>query len=99
MVKAEMIKVKISNLKEVFPHKLVHTAKNGARYDFTGSESTEIKLSAKTTKKDYKVCPQVIGQPSKKKFCEHFELEVSSTNEQIKEYIVVNIVKLLKKYF
>lgn len=99
MVKAENLKDKISNLKEVFPHKIIHTAKNGARYDFTGSESSEIKLSAKTTKKDYKVCPQVIGQPSKKKFCEHFELDISSTNEQIKEYIIVNIVKLLKKYF
>jgi len=99
MMKAEIIKDKIHNLKEIFPHKLVHTAKNGARYDFTGSESSEIKLSAKTTKKDYKVCPQVIGQPSKKKFCEHFNIDVSLTSEQLKEYIVTNIEKLLQSYF
>lgn len=100
MLKAELIKDKIVNLKEVFPHKLIHTAKNGARYDFTGAaDSNEIKLSAKTTKKDYKVCPQVIGQPSKKKFCEHFGVDTLSSNDQIKEYIVANIEKLLKSYF
>ena len=99
MLKAELLKDKIINLKTAFPHKIIHTAKNGARYDFTGADSTEIKLSAKTTKKDFKVCPQVIGQPSKKKFCEHFEIDISLTSEQIKEYIVTNIEKLLKTYF
>ena len=100
MLKAELIKDKIINLKEIFPYKLIHTAKNGARYDFTGAaDSNEIKLSAKTTKKDYKVCPQVIGQPSKKKFCEHFGVDTLSSNDQIKEYIVANIEKLLQSYF
>jgi hypothetical protein len=99
MLKAEMLKDRIANLKEVFEYKIIHTAKNGARYDFTGADSSEIKLSAKTTKKDYKVCPQVIGQPSKKKFCEHFGLDLLITTDQIKEYIVTNIEKLLKTYF
>ena len=99
MLKAELLKDKIHNLKFAFPHKIIHTAKNGARYDFTGTESHDIKLSAKTTKKDYKVCPQVIGQPSKKKFCEHFIIDVSLTSEQLKQYIVTNIEKLLQTYF
>lgn len=100
MLKAELIRDKMLNLKLVFPHALIHTAKNGARYDFTGEDdSQDIKLSAKTTKKDYKVCPQVIGQPSKKKFCEHFVIDTSSTNEQVKEYIQLNVKKILKDYF
>jgi len=99
MLKAELLKDKISNLKEIFPHNLIHTAKNGSRYDFTAANSSEIKLSAKTTKKDFKVCPQVIGQPSKKKFCEYFGIDISLTSEQLKEYIVANIKKLLKTYF
>lgn len=99
MEKAELLKNKLFNLSKVFPYKLIHTAKKGSRYDFTAIDNPDIKLSAKTTKKDYKICPQVIGQPSKKKFCEHFELDNSITIEQIKEYIVENIEKLLKTYF
>lgn len=98
MVKAHQLREKLLNLKVAFHHILIHTAKNGARYDFTGIDSTDIKLSAKTTKKDFKICPQVIGQPSKKKFCEHFGVDTSSTNEQVKEYIVMNIEKLLTEY-
>ena len=97
MLKAEQLRDKMTHLKEGFPHTLVHTAKNGARYDFTGEG--DIKLSAKTTKKDFKVCPQVIGQPSKKKFCEHFGIDTLMTNDQIKDYIQVNIKNLLKDYF
>jgi len=64
-------------------------------------------LSAKTTKKDGKVCPQVIGQPSKKKFCEYFgiisELKNDTNNiiydlEQIKKYIETNIKTMLQIY-
>jgi hypothetical protein len=56
-------------------------------------------LSAKTTKKDGKVCPQVIGQPSKKKFCEFFQLTTPVTTEQIKGYIESNIQTMLYRYF
>ena len=98
MDNALFLKDKILNLKKMFPHKLIHTAKNGSRYDFTGEQFPEISLSAKTTKKDGKVCPQVIGQPSKKKFCEFFEIDILYDLEQIKEYIVNNVKKLLETY-
>jgi len=101
MEKAESIKHKIQNLKILFPHKLLHTAKNGARYDFTGQDNDSIKLSAKTTKNrnGIKVCPQVIGQPSKRKFCEFFEIDLNITIPEIKEYIINNIKDMLKVYF
>jgi len=100
MLKAEEIREKIENLRTLFPYSLRHTAEKGNQYDFRGAELPEIKLSAKSTKKDGKVCPQVIGQPSKKKFCQHFDdIDQTSTLEQIKEYIQANLPKLLKKYF
>jgi hypothetical protein len=99
MEDAEKLKDRLTNLTNVFPHKLKHTAKNGSQYDFTGEEDETIKLSAKTTKKDGKVCPQVIGQPSKKKFCEFFNVDINFTLEQIKEYIEANVDKMLNIYF
>ena len=97
---AQKITARIVKLKDVFPHNLTHSAKNGSQYDFTGAEDTAIRLSAKTTKKDGKVCPQVIGQPSKKKFCDFFGLDQALTLEQIKQYIENgNVASMLSVYF
>ena len=54
-----------------------HLAQNGNKYDFTCINDTTISLSAKTSKKDGKVCPQVIGQPSRKNFCEFTNFVIS----------------------
>jgi hypothetical protein len=75
-----------------------HSAKAGGRYDFTDSVLEERCLSAKTTKGADKVCPQVIGQPTKKRFCEAFGLPAASTNDDIKTYIEANIPQMLVKY-
>jgi hypothetical protein len=99
MEEADKLKDRILPLAEVFPHKLKHTAKNGSQYDFTGLDDDSIKLSAKTTKKDGKVCPQVIGQPSKKKFCEFFGLDLNYTLDQIKSHIESNVDEMLNIYF
>jgi hypothetical protein len=95
---ANLIKNKLVNLKNVFPYKIKHIAKNGSRYDFVSLDDANVYLSAKTTKKNGKVCPQVIGQPSKKKFCQYFNLDVSYDNEQIKNYIQNNVENLLAIY-
>ena len=68
------------------------------QYDFESVDDNTIHLSAKTTKKDGKVCPQVIGQPSKKKFCEYFEIDLNYSIDQIKEYIINNVYRLLGVY-
>lgn len=81
----------------IFPYKLKHIASKGNKYDF-GSDDGQIYLSAKTTKKDAKVCPQVIGQPTKKKFCEFFNIESGYSLEQIKQYIQTNTISLLDTY-
>ena len=96
---AEKVKDKIKEMKNIFPQNITHTAEKGARYDFTCSNSEGLYLSAKSTKKGDKVCPQVIGQPSKKKFCQHFGLDNSITINEIKTYIQENIRNMLQKYF
>ena len=62
-------------------------------------ESNTYHLSAKTSKKDGKVCPQVIGQPTKNKFCEYYNLDTNTPHDDIKKYIIKNIKPLLKDYF
>ena len=96
---AQILKNKLSNLKSVFPYNIKHCAKGGSKYDFECIDDPSIHLSAKTTKKDGKVCPQVIGQPSRKKFCELFDLDVHNVSlDQIKTFIINNIAHMLTVY-
>ena len=95
---AQILKNKLSNLKSVFPYAIKHCAKGGSKYDFECLDDPTIHLSAKTTKKDGKVCPQVIGQPSRKKFCEFFALDQSIGLDQIKTFIINNIAQMLTVY-
>lgn len=99
MEEAEKIRDRIAPLLNIFSHQIRHTAKNGSQYDFTGLHDETIRLSAKTTKKDGKVAPQVIGQPSRKKFCDVFGIADTSNLEEIKSYIEVNAQLMLEKYF
>ena len=95
---AQILQNKLSNLKSVFPYNIKHCAKGGSKYDFECIDDPTIHLSAKTTKKDGKVCPQVIGQPSRKKFCEFFALDQSTCLDQIKTFIINNIAHMLTVY-
>lgn len=95
---ATIIKDKLHKLKVEFPFKIKHIAKNGNKYDFVSIEGDKVNLSSKTTKKNAKVCPQVIGQPTKKKFCEFFKIDLRYNLEQIKDYIETNVNKLLEIY-
>ncbi len=72
----------------------VHTAANGARYDITERDNENSHLSLKTTKKGGKVAPQVIGQPSIKKFCELIGIGLLPINE-LKIHIRNNIQTIL----
>ena len=92
MEKAEKLK---SRLSVVFdPVKYIHTAKKGARYDFTSTDHTK-HLSAKSTKKGVgKVAPQVIGQAQPRKFCDIMGVPYT-TNAELKQYIQTDIVRIL----
>jgi hypothetical protein len=94
---ANELKPRLNALKELFPM-CKHTAKRGARYDFTTVENPEQHLSAKTTKKGVgKVAPQVIGQSQPKKFCELLNIPFT-TISALKEYIQTHITNLLPHF-
>ena len=94
MEKPEKLKLRLSKLVEAFPT-FIHTAKKGARYDFTSSIDKAMHLSAKSTKKGIgKVAPQVIGQSQPKKFCESIGI-VYTTIMELKKYIQTNILTIL----
>jgi len=90
----EKLKERLYKLKELFPV-CTHTAKKGARYDYTSIDDDNQHLSAKTTKKGLgKVAPQVIGQSQPKKFCDIINIEYTNKLD-LKKYIQTNIVKIL----
>jgi hypothetical protein len=92
-----LLKERLKQITELFPQ-CIHTAKRGSQYDFTACDNQKLHLSAKTTKGDNKVCPQVIGQPTRNKFCEFFKLDSKTNNCNIKKFIQNNIKELLKSY-
>ena len=94
MEDAETLKEKLTKLPTLFPM-CKHTAKKGARYDFTSVEDATLHLSAKSTKKGAgKVAPQVIGQCQPKLFCETLGLEYTSVPD-LKRTIQENPAKIL----
>lgn len=89
----EKLRPRLARLVEIFPP-CIHTAKKGARYDFTCIEDGTRHLSAKTTKGNGKVAPQVIGQSQPQKFCETLNIPYTGVLE-LKRYIQENIKLLL----
>jgi hypothetical protein len=61
-------------------------------------------LSVKTTKKktDWKICPQLIGQPTRFTFCQKFGLDSGKkdtlSDTKLKDYIIENIIEMMKEY-
>lgn len=56
-------------------------------------------ISVKTNINGSKVCPQKIGQCTKNKWCEYFDIPSISTDNDIKNYIVDNTEKIIKEYY
>lgn len=76
----------------------VHTGHKDNLNDFTSPDGSK-HLSVKTIKKDaWKICPQIIGQPSRSTFCPTFGLPLDATNDSIKSYIESNVVSMMPKY-
>ena len=97
LLKANETAGKLNNWE--YPYSMTHTAEGKGQYDFTGTDDEKIKLSAKTNKKGGKVSPQVLGQPTKKTFCKHFQLCETMTLVDIKSYILENVASMLVKYY
>ena len=86
------LKPRLTKLTTLFPTPS-HTAKRGARYDFTAPTGEH--LSAKSTKKGGgKVAPQVIGQSQPQKFCDEIGIPYTDV-ATLKQYIQQNIATIL----
>jgi hypothetical protein len=93
--KARDLSKRLLKLKELTPYDYTHTARRGARYDFTSTADATKHLSAKSTKKGVgKIAPQVIGQCQPQKFCTLLNIPFT-TNRALKEYIQTNITTIL----
>jgi len=91
---AEKLMPRLSKLRTMFPM-CRHSAKKGARYDYTSTTDEQQHLSAKSTKKGIgKVAPQVVGQSQPKKFCEILGIEYT-TLPALKKYIQTDILKII----
>jgi len=89
----DQIKSKLN--KETLGFKLSKHIGKQNKVDFLTTNNETV--SVKTNSSGYKVCPQVIGQTTKKKFCEFFGVENLSVDE-IKELMYENIDKMIDKY-
>lgn len=56
-------------------------------------------LSVKTNLKGDKICPQLIGQATRKTFCLYFDIPLSWSSVQIKQWIMSNDVHVLSNYY
>jgi hypothetical protein len=93
-----VLKTRLEPLKTRFPG-YAHSAKSGARYDYTSIGEPDKHISAKTTKKgNGKVAPQVIGQAQPQKFCDVIGIPYSNIAE-LKKYIQENIATILPALF
>jgi hypothetical protein len=92
------LKTRLEPLKARFPD-YTHSAKSGARYDYTSIGEPDKHISAKTTKKgNGKIAPQVIGQAQPQKFCDVIGIPYSGVAE-LKKYIQENIATILPVLF
>lgn len=94
MEDAEQLSQKLTRLTQLFPTPN-HSARRGARYDFTGIDDPTQHLSAKSSKKGVaKVAAQVVGQSQPKKFCESLNIEYT-TIPALKQYIQTEPTRVL----
>lgn len=88
------------NLEQVFKSNRITVQKYSGdsddRVDFILTDGKT--LSVKTNLQSDKICPQIIGQTTRKKFCNFFNLPTQSPDE-IKKWIVENIDTLLTSYY
>jgi len=94
MQEAQKLQPRLARVTELFPV-CRHSAKKGARYDFTCVADETKHLSAKTTKEGVgKVAPQVVGQSQPAAFCETIGIEFT-TIPALKQYVQTNIATIL----
>ncbi len=78
---------------------LIYIGNKNHKYDFKYIDKEEEKyISVKSNFTGKKVCPQIIGQTTLKKYKNYFDLNENLNIENIKSYIVTHIDIILQKY-
>ncbi len=86
-------------IKDYYPY-LEYIGNSDNKYDFKYIDNNEITkyVSLKTNFNGYKVCPQVIGQTTFKKYKSYFQINENYDMNQMKQYIIHHISDILKTY-
>jgi len=71
-----------------------HIGGKNTYIDFLNKEQT---ISVKTNYSTHKICPSTIGQTTKKKWLNHFDIDLVD-NKNIKNFIVKNINNIFSEY-
>jgi hypothetical protein len=98
--KATSLAAKLAPLKSTLAG-YKHTGDHNNLYDFMKSPEEHLSVKSVKHKSSWKICPQIIGQTTKKKFCERFAVATTSTTtpeQNIKTYIENNTIALLEAY-
>ena len=103
--KATSLAAKLAPLKSTLTG-YKHTGDHNNLYDFMKSPEEHLSVKSVKHKSSWKICPQIIGQTTKKKFCERFAVATTPTTQSpqttpeqsIKTYIENNTIALLEAY-
>ena len=97
----------VESARELVPHLLPfrhhfehckHTGRTSREFDFTNIHTGE-GISVKSNEKSYRVCPQVVGQPTERRFKEVFGFSADATKETIKAEILADPIRFLRSYW
>jgi hypothetical protein len=96
--KAETLKDRFKELEPEF-RGMRHTGTHDDLYDFTHETNPDLKMSIKSNKTGWMVCPQG-GQGTKKTFCQKFDLSpLGHTDPQsIKAFVVAETARVLTEF-
>ncbi len=95
----EYIEVHDENDDNIFKFKYIykHLGSDNKSIDFLTFNNETV--SIKTNINGSKICPQNIGQSSRKKWCNYFKLAATICDSDIKEHIISNIREILDSYY
>lgn len=97
----DQITPKIELFKEKYPELKInqHCGGDNGSVDFKTVNDETISLKTNKSKSGPKMCPQNIGQPTRKKFIEYNNISNNIDDDNLKKYIIENINELSKKYY
>ena len=97
----QKLEEKIEEFKKEYPFLKIneHLGCNNGSIDFKCEDGKTVSIKTNKTKSGPKMCPQNIGQPSRKTFIKFNNLDSNLDDDQLKQFIINNTDNLVKKYY